>query len=594
VQDRAFPVRDAAGRVVRIAGVAEDITERKLAEEALRESEARLRRIVESDVVGLIVADFTGRVTEANDEFLRMVGYGRDDLRAGRINFIDLTPPEHRILDERARAEMSAAGRHAPFEKEFRRKDGGRVPVLVGTAYLGTDARGVECGVGFIVDLTARKRAEEEMRAAKEAAEAARAAAEAANRGKDEFLSVLSHELRTPLTAMVGWVKLLRGGLLDAEQSASALETVERNLAAQTRLVEDLLDVSRIITGKMVLSFGPVAPAEVVAAALEVARPAAAAKGILLETAVESPVPVVEGDPDRLRQVVWNLVGNAVKFTPPGGRVRVTLRGEPGRAVLTVSDTGEGIPADFLPFVFDRFRQADAGKARRHGGLGLGLALVRHLVELHGGTVSAHSDGPGRGATFSVTLPAAGVGRGPGTTAGHLGSAEPAEPVGTAATAGMARTGNGTGNGTGTGTQRMAASGPLAGVRILLVEDTPDSRAMLSVALRLAGADVRAAADADEALSLADGDPPDVLVSDIGLPGRDGFSLIAELRSRPAARGGAVPAVALTGYASEEDRRRCLEAGFQGHLAKPAEPARLVEAVLSVLGRPSDARPLGF
>jgi CheY-like chemotaxis protein/two-component sensor histidine kinase len=398
---------------------------------------------------------------------------------------------------------------------------------------------------------------------------------------------------------MVGWMQLLRSGLLGPDETRSALDTVARNLTAQTRLVEEVLDVSRIITGKMALDTAPVALADVVRAALEVARPAAAAKGLRIETAVDPSVPPVEGDADRLRQVVWNLVGNAVKFTPSGGLVRVSLGAGPGRAVLTVADTGEGIPADFLPYVFDRFRQADAGKSRRHGGLGLGLSLVRHLVELHGGTAAAESAGPGKGATFTVVLPTAAATATAvmATSASASATASvdsPHLPPPPASAMALRRSAEAASVPSGPSGRPPPSPPPparpvtdgadMSGVRVLVVEDTPDSREMLAAMLRMAGAEVHTAADADEAMAaMQDGvGVPDVLVSDIGLPGRDGFSLIAELRSRPG-RAAGVPAVALTGYASGEDRRRCLKAGFQEHVAKPVEPRRLFDAVVAAL-----------
>jgi signal transduction histidine kinase/DNA-binding response OmpR family regulator len=379
--------------------------------------------------------------------------------------------------------------------------------------------------------------------------QAARAEAEAANRTKDQFLATLSHELRTPLTALVGWVRLLKAGQLDEGLRQRALESIDRNARAQAQLVDDLLDVSRIVTGQLRLETRLIDPAAVVNAALDGVRPAAELKRIDLQATLGSPIPPLVADPDRLHQVLANLLSNALKFTPEGGRVHVGLVPAGDRVEITVSDNGQGIASSFLPHVFDRFRQADMTTTKPHGGLGLGLAIVRHLVELHGGAVRAASDGEGQGATFTVTLPA-----------------EPA------------------GNVSG-GPPRPSSMPRLDGVRVLLAEDESDTQDLLTVVLREAGALVTAVGSASEALEALERSLPDVLVSDIAMPEEDGFALIGRVRALPPERGGRVPGVALTAYAGAETRQQTLAAGFQAHVSKPVRPEDLIAAIAGLLPR---------
>jgi signal transduction histidine kinase len=384
----------------------------------------------------------------------------------------------------------------------------------------------------------------------------ARAEAEEASRMKDEFLATLSHELRTPLTAMLGWVHLLRNGQLESAQVTRALEVLDRNTRAQALLINDLLDVSRIVTGKLRLDLRPVSLAPIIHAALETVRPAAEARTIEWEVQIDPKVGVVSGDATRLQQVVWNLLSNAVKFTPRGGQVAVGLEARGDEAVLRVRDNGQGLTAELVPHVFERFRQGDSTTTRVHGGLGLGLAIVRHLVEMHGGTVEASSPGKGQGSTFTVKLPLLRGERYPAHPAGSRvdGATAPGQPL-------------------------------LIGLRVLLVEDEADTRDLLTLVLTRQGAQVVGVGSASEALAKFDQQAPDVLVSDIGLPGEDGFSLIRKIRGRPAARGGRVPAVALTAFAHAEDRIRALEAGFQIHAPKPVDADELV-AIVASLGQP--------
>jgi signal transduction histidine kinase/CheY-like chemotaxis protein len=397
---------------------------------------------------------------------------------------------------------------------------------------------------------------EAELRATVGREQEARRRAEEANRLKDEFLSTVSHELRTPLNAILGWAYVLQTGSLDDEAAPRALASIERNARAQSQIIDDLLDVSRIITGKLRLKLAPVDLEQVVGAALESVRPAADAKGIDLRLALEAPAEKIAGDAGRLQQVVWNLLANAVKFTPAGGRVEVAVESAPDEVALVVRDSGAGIHRDFLPYVFDRFRQADSTATRVHGGLGLGLAIVRHLVELHGGTVAADSAGEGQGATFKVTLPRRAAVLPAGVEAGEA----------RAAAAGAFD----------------EAPSPLAGVRVLVVDDEPDARELLPSLLEPHGARVTVAASAAEALAALATEWADVLVADIGMPGEDGYSLIRSVRGLDG--GAKLPAIALTAYAGEGNRRRALEAGFQVHLAKPVDPSELLAAVLGLAG----------
>ncbi|HEU4538809.1 MAG TPA: PAS domain-containing protein [Polyangiaceae bacterium] len=417
------------------------------------------------------------------------------------------------------------------------------------------DIEGVAC---FAFDVTESVLARREIEELAQREQAARRAAEEAGRTKDEFLSTLSHELRTPLNAILGWANLLRADALPEAQRGRALETVERNARVQARLIDDLLDLSRIVQGKLVLSVGPIEMARVVEAALDAVRPAADAKGVRLQPVLDSLATIV-GDADRLQQVVWNLLANAIKFTPKGGRVQVLLRREGSHVEIVVADTGQGIAPDFLPHVFDRFRQADGSITRLSGGLGLGLAIVRSLVELHGGTVSVESDGPGTGATFVVRLPTAPLRADLAPPPAPDPSVRPATP--------------------------FASHPGLKDVRVLVVDDEADTRGLIVDLLEQCGAAVRTAASAAEAFAVLRAGAFDVLVSDIGMPGEDGYALLRRVRALPAAEGGRVPALALTAYARSEDRTAALRAGFQAHVAKPVEAGELVAAIAALVGR---------
>jgi signal transduction histidine kinase/ActR/RegA family two-component response regulator len=399
--------------------------------------------------------------------------------------------------------------------------------------------------------LAARKRAEAEREQLLTLERAARAEVEAANRAKDEFLAVLSHELRTPLQPILGWVKLLRQQRLDERMIERAHETIERNARAQAQIIEDLLDISRIVAGKLHVDMRPVSLAPVVEAAVDAVRATADAKSIRLVTMIESHDAEISGDANRMQQVVWNLVSNAVAFTPEGGRVDVSLRRDGERAVIAVRDTGDGIAPHFLPHIFQRFRQADSTSTRRHGGLGLGLAIVRHLVELHHGTVKAESGGPGCGATFTVTLP---------LLVQH----------GVRSASRVAHAGD----------DAIPGSGPvLQGIRVLVVDDDADTCELLTTVLGHYGAEVTAASSVIEALAAVERTWPEVLVSDIAMPGEDGYALVRRVRVLERQRGQRLPALALTAHARASDTEQAYLAGFEAHVPKPVEPAALARII---------------
>jgi signal transduction histidine kinase/DNA-binding response OmpR family regulator len=406
-----------------------------------------------------------------------------------------------------------------------------------------------------------------------------------ANRIKDEFLSTLSHELRTPLNAILGWTQLLRMGKPSENELTRGLDVIERNVRSQTKLIEDLLDVSRITTGKLRLNVRPMALKPVIDSAVDAVRPAASAKGIRIDVHSASTSDEISGDPDRLQQVVWNLLSNAVKFTPAGGRIDVGLDRVDGQAQVRVTDSGQGIDPKFLPYVFDRFRQADSSSTRTHGGLGIGLAIVRHIVELHGGTVRAESRGEGSGATFLVNLPVSTVRGG-----------EPRQPVAgessdgarAAAVPAQHEPHPAGANGNGEAGARPAAAGAarLGGLKILVVDDEQDARDLIAEILRRGGAEVTTAGSAREGLQQLGRLRPAVLVSDIAMPDEDGYAFIRCIRQLAPDDGGTTPSVALTAYAREEDRARAIAAGFQAHLAKPVEPGDLVAAVAGLAANP--------
>lgn len=410
------------------------------------------------------------------------------------------------------------------------------------------------------LEIAERKQAEEERAELLISEQAARAEAEQANRTKDEFLATLSHELRTPLSAILGWSHLVRTGKLDEPQMTRAVETIERNARSQSQLIDDLLDVSRIITGKLQIETRPIDLCSVIDAASDAVRPAIEAKGIHFETELDAAGCFVPGDANRLQQIFWNLFANAVKFTPEGGRVRVELERGEQQVRVAVIDSGIGITSEFLPFIFDRFRQADGSTTRVHGGLGLGLSIVKHLVQIHDGSIEVESQGQDEGTTFTVSLPLAAA-----ETADRIDEETPIE-----------REGNGL---------PVGFSKILEGLRILVVDDEADSRELVTAILTRCGSKVRSCESTAEALKTFREWKPDLLVSDIGMPKEDGYALIKQLRKLKLKLAKEIPAVALTAYATDDDRARTLSAGFQIHVAKPIEPEALVRSIAGVVGR---------
>jgi PAS domain S-box-containing protein len=545
---------------------APDESERARWLERLRSPEVApywLSAIIESAEDAVISKTLEGVITTWNRGAERVFGYTSDEA-VGRPVTI-LIPDDHINEEPAILARIRAGERIEHYETIRRRKDGTLIDIsLTVSPIRGPD--GTVIGASKVArDITDRKRAEEERerlleseRGARQAAEEAGRRAEEASRSRDEFLATLSHELRTPLTAILGWAHMLRTGQLGSADAARVHETIERNARAQAKLVDDLLDVSRVITGKLRLDVRAVDPAAFVESAVESVRPAADAKGVGVHRVIDRGLVSVSGDPMRLQQVVWNLLSNAIKFTPAGGQITIRVERVGPNVEVSVADTGAGITPEFLPHVFDRFRQADQRITRHHGGLGLGLSIVRHLVEMHGGSVRAESAGEGKGSTFTVSLPAAPVSRGdaPHARTGERATLPP-----------------------------YACPERLDGLRILVVDDEPDTLEMLKFGLSQCGAEVSAASSAEEALAMLEGGACDVLISDIGMPVVDGYELIRRVRRLPHERGGRVPAVALTAYARIEDRLQALRAGFHMHVPKPVELAELIAVTASLVGR---------
>jgi PAS domain S-box-containing protein len=506
--------------------------------ERLRLAEDKLRLLLDSvQDYAICMLSPHGVVTSWNAGGERLFGYSADEIIGRSFATFYLAPDRE---EGGAAAQLMASESEGRLESEGLRlrRGGAAFDAHVVLTPLRDAARELR-GFSLVVrDITERKRLEDDLR--RRAEDLA-----VANRAKEDFLATLSHELRTPLNAMLGWTRLLRLGKLDSAGISRALETIERNAHLQEQLVSDILDVSRIVTGKLRLELRPTDLALLVDATLDALRPAAEAKRIALRSRLQFAGSVL-GDPDRLQQVIWNLVSNAIKFTPAGGSVDVSLDRQGTSAVVTVADTGEGVALDLLPYVFDRFRQGDASVTRPHGGLGLGLSIVRHIVELHGGKVTVDSNGRGQGSTFSVLLPIRAIRRGRAVEA--------------------------------TDAQL------LAGLRVLVVDDEPDAREVVSRALAECGASTAAVGSAHEALHILSEFKPDVLVSDIRMPGEDGYTLIRRIRAL-GSNGGTLPAVALTGLAHPEDRRRALTAGYQSFVPKPVEVDELAAVVRRVSGK---------
>jgi PAS domain S-box-containing protein len=518
---------------------------------------AHLAAIIASSDDVIVSKTLEGVITSWNPAAERTFGYTAAEAVGQHIRLI--IPPDRWAEEDDVLARIGRGERVEHFETVRRTKDGRLLNISLTVSPV-KDKSGKIVGASKVArDITQRKQGERELERLLASEKEARAQAEEASRMKDEFLAVVSHELRTPLNAITGWASLLRMRKLD-EQTARAIETIMRNAETQNQLIGDLLDVSRIVSGQMRLNIRPFELISVIEAAIEVIRPAADAKSISVQSLLDPAAGPVAGDPDRLQQVFWNLLSNAIKFTPNRGRVQIRLQRINSHIEFVVTDTGKGIEPKLIPYVFDRFRQGDSSTTREYGGLGLGLAIVRHLVELHGGVVIASSEGEGKGAQFTVQLPI-------------LIATLPAQP------ADAPRVHPSVGG-------RISGDVPsLSGLRVLIVDDEPDAREILSAILSEAGAETAAATGVPQAMDLIDQWKPDVLISDIGMPGEDGYTLIRKVRALPPEKGGQTPAIALTAYARTEDRLKILSAGYQMHVAKPIEPIEVATVVASLSKR---------
>ncbi|WP_445634703.1 histidine kinase [Nostoc sp. DSM 114161] len=548
-----YVLKQRLGRLVpsvrRALREARERRDRHLIEESLQKSEAKYRRIVDTSYEGIWTIDAQGRTEFVNQRMSQMLGYTAEEMLGRSIfDFMDRR-------DDIAQKKLEWLNVEGSDLKEgrLRCKDGSYLWTLISARAIFNEENEFSGAIAMLTDITDRKRTEEERDRLLEREKLARAEAEAANRIKDEFLAVLSHELRSPLNPILGWAKLLQSRKFSETALQKALSTIERNAKLQAQLIEDLLDVSRILQGKLNLKMMSVNLASTIEAAMETVRLAAEAKTIHIETMLDPTVGIL-GDPGRLQQVVWNLLSNAVKFTATGGRVNVQLESIDAHAQITVSDTGKGISQEFLPHVFDYFCQGDNTTTRKFGGLGLGLAIARHLIEMHGGSIWVQSPGEEQGATFTVRLPLLKN----NATINHQTNAD--------------------------STTAVSTFFPLMGIQVLIVDDNDDSREFFTFVLEEFGATAIAVASATEALETLGQSKPDILLSDIGMPEMNGYMLVKEIRAFEAQTGTEkMPAIALTAYAAEIDRQEALQAGFQQHLVKPVTPEELLMAISSLI-----------
>jgi PAS domain S-box-containing protein len=532
-----------------------------VATEPDQDAKALLAAVVESSDDAIITKTLNGTITSWNASAGRLLGYTAAEIIGQPITV--LIPPDRREEERHIIENLRAGKRIEHYETVRVTKDGRLIDVALSISPV-RDPTGQIVGASKILrDITERKHIErqlQELLAERdqllESERAARGQAERLSASKDEFLALLSHELRTPLNAILGWTEILRRGSSTHTDFEKGLVVIERNVRAQTQLVDDLLDMSRIISGQMRFDVQPVMPYAFVHGAIESARPAASARGVQLDATLDPAAGPVSADASRLQQVVWNLISNAIKFTPRGGHVEVTLERVNSNIQICVADSGIGIQPDFLPHIFERFRQADASTTRKHGGLGLGLSIVRHIVELHGGTVAANSDGQDKGAAFRVKLPLVASRWNPN----RFGERPPSS-------------------------QRLSmpsVTADLSNLNILVVDDDPDSRDLVHRLLSECGAAATAVASAAEALTAVRNHRPDILISDIGMPETDGYQLLRSLRTNNEFR---FPAIALTAFARSEDRTHALLAGYVAHVSKPVEAAELIATVAAVSGR---------
>jgi len=513
----------------------------------------RVRNLTDLMPLCVWAANREGRITYTNKAWAEYTGL--DATAANDRGHLEVIHPDDRERVLAAWTDAVRSGEPLVVEYRLRRASDGAYRWHLGRAVPERGVRGAIVGwIATATDIDDQKHAETRLTELAARADKARADAEEASRMKDEFLATVSHELRTPLNAIYGWTRMVRSGELERKQIEKAMQTIERNTRAQIKLVEDLLDVSRIVAGKLTLDWKTMSPSDVVRTAVDAMMPTAAQKGVQL-CAIVDPSPCrVSGDPNRLQQVVWNLIANAIKFTPAGGRIEVIVGSVDDRVEIEVNDSGHGIAPEFLPHVFDAFRQADGSSTRSHGGLGLGLAIVKHIVDLHHGSVDVQSEGSGRGARFIVRLPLV------ATTDDSRVAEWPSRSSGA-----------------------FARVRELRDIRVLVVDDDEDSRDMLTMVFEQYGAAVERAASAAEALAAIERRPPTILLSDVGMPGEDGHALIRRVRAAERESGRCLPAIALTGYATAEDGARALAAGFQLHIAKPVDPAELLMLVSRLL-----------
>jgi len=554
-----LPELDDRGVVESLLSVTCDITARKQVEERWRESDERLHQILEAAEVGAWQWEFpTGDFTWYGMSVELLGAHPKEFAGTYEASLKTVHPDDLATINHAVKRSIETG---AEFRVEFRvirPQDGLRWLLAKGHVY--SNAEGApERMMGITYDITPRKQVEAARQELLEREQAARAEAEETARAKDEFLAVISHELRTPLSAMLGWAEVLRSRQPGDSVYERALATIERNAERQSQLIEDLLDTTRILSGKLRIEVQPLYLDALLEESLDVVRPTAEAKGIELSVAIDTDPGLVIGDANRLQQVFWNLLSNAIKFTEPGGRVDVRLERGDAEARVIVSDTGKGITPDFLPHVFDLFRQADSSSARRQGGLGLGLALARRLVEMHGGAIKAGSPGEGQGATFTITLPA---------RSGHRTTTEMQAVE-------IKKTLN------------VSGKPSLDGLRILVVDDEADARDLLAIRLQQYGADVLTASSVEAAMEILaqQSARPDLIVSDIAMPGEDGYSLMRRVRALHPEQGGRIPAIAVTAYSRTKDRVQALAAGFQMHVPKPVNASELAHAITSIIGR---------
>ena len=515
--------------------------------QARKEIENRYRRLFDGVPIGLYRLAATGEVTEANPALIQMLGYQNlDEILTKDVINIHVDPEHQQTWQQLLKLE----GTIKNFETELHRCDGVPIWVRHTVRAIHSEQGNILYYEGSLEDISDRKQAEIERAKLLQQAQVAQEQAEDASRLKDEFLATLSHELRTPLNAMLGWLQLLRQGQLSPEMQAQALETIERNANAQNQLIGDILDVSRIIRGKVKLDMISLNPCQAINAALDSIRPSANSKDIQLQLCCNPQIGLIWADPNRLQQVIWNLLVNGIKFTPAKGKITVEVQRVSNYIQIQVQDTGQGIAAEDLPYVFERFRQVEQGSKRQLGGLGLGLSIVRYLIEMHGGQVAVDSPGIGKGTTFTILLPRL------------MPEASPEQQSDE--------------NSDGPSFPKLEAT------KILLVEDEPDARTFVSLILEECGAEVVAAATVAEAMTQLENQPPfNILVSDIAMPEADGYDLIQQVRSRYSAED--LPAIALTAYARETDKKKAIESGFQRHLAKPIEATILIEAIAELI-----------